>query len=488
MENLPEEVVDMSAVDSSSAHNGHQRPCALQGNGAPSMELARRLSLGDSIAIVVGIMIGGGIFLVPNLVARSLPSAPIVMGVWVLAGVISFIGALACAELGAAFPSTGGQYVFLREAYGPAAAFLCGWSFFTVARSAQVAWLSVVFSIYVSYLVALGPIASKLLSLAVLAVFTWANYRGVKLGAMIQNSFTLAKVVGVLIIIGAALLLGGRLGHHAEQFLGAGGIPSISLSSFGVALIACLLAYDGWVQLSFVAGEIRNPKRNVVRALMLGTLAVSAIYLLANLAYMRVLSISEIAASEHVGADAASRVLGGAGGTVVSVIILISILGTLNGCFLTVPRVYFAQAADGLFFRRFADIHPDYGTPGFAILAQGGWAAVLLLTGSYESLIDYSLFGIWVFYGLMIAAVMVLRRTRPDMPRPYRMWGYPLTPLVFLAITLWFLGNMLVTRPAPAFAGLGLMLTGVPAYLVWKRYGQRARLPKQAPAEVPLPS
>ncbi len=445
-------------------------------------ELARRLSLGDSIAIVVGVMIGGGIFLVPNLVARSLPSMPMIMGVWVLAGVISFLGALACAELGAAFPATGGQYVFLREAYGPLAAFLCGWSFFTVARSAQVAWLSVVFSIYVSYLARLGPVGSKLLSLAVLAVFTWVNYRGVKLGAMIQNSFTLAKVVGVLIIIGAALLLGGRAGHYTAL-----GAPSISLSSFGVALIACLLGYDGWVQLSFVAGEIRNPQRNVVRALTVGTLAVAAIYLLANLAYLRVLSISEIAASEHVGADAAGRVLGAAGGTVVSLIILISILGTLNGCFMTIPRVYFAQAADGLFFRRFADIHPRYGTPGFAILAQGCWTAVLVLTGSYESLMDYSLFGIWVFYGLMIGAVMVLRHTRPDVPRPYRMWGYPVTMLVFLAITIWFLSNMLVTRPAPSFTSLGLMLTGVPAYLIWRRYGPRP-LQTQLLAEVQAPS
>jgi basic amino acid/polyamine antiporter, APA family len=435
----------------------------------PSAELARRVSLGDSIAIVVGIMIGGGIFLVPNLVARSLPSIPMIMSVWILAGVVSFFGALACSELGAAFPSTGGQYVFLREAYGPAAAFLCGWSLFTVARSAQVAWMSVVFSIYASYLVPFGPLVSKLLSLAVLAVFAWVNYHGVRLGAVVQNSFTVAKVVGVLIIVAAALLYGTHVGHYSPP-----GIPIISLSSFGVALIACLLGYDGWVQLSFVAGEIRNPKRNVVRALTLGTLAVTAIYLLANIAYVRVLSVPEIAASEHVGADTAARVFGTAGGTVVSLIILLSIVGTLNGCFMTIPRVYFAQAADGLFFRPFARIHPRFGTPGFAIWAQAAWSAVLLLTGSYESLIDYSLFGIWVFYGLMAAAVIVLRRTRPDLPRPYRMWGYPVTPLVFLAITIWFLANMLATRPVPAFAGLGLMLTGVPAYMLWRRYRRPA--------------
>jgi len=431
-------------------------------------ELPRRLSLFDSIAIVVGIMIGGGIFLVPNLVARSAPTMPAVIGAWVLAGAISFLGALACAELGAALPATGGQYVFLREAYGRAAAFLCGWSLFTVGRSAQVAWLAVVFSIYVSYWVPLAPALAKLLSLAVLALFTLVNYRGVRLGAIVQNSFTLTKVAGILIIVSAALLFGSRASTPV-----AAGAPGVSLSSFGVALIACLLSYDGWVQLSFVAGEIRNPRRNIVRALMLGTLAVTAIYLLANLAYLRVLTFSAMAASERVGADATARVFGAAGASVISTLIVLSILGTLNGCFLTIPRVYFAQAVDNLFFRKFAEIHPRHGTPGFAILAQGAWAAVLVLTGSYESLTDYALFGIWVFYGLMIAAVIVLRRTRPDMHRPYRMWGYPATPVVFLAVTLWFLINMLMTRPVPAFAGLGLMLTGVPAYLLWRRYGQR---------------
>jgi APA family basic amino acid/polyamine antiporter len=442
-------------------------PQAIAEMSAPPAELARRLSLADSISIVVGVMIGGGIFLVPNLVARSLPSVPMIMGVWVLAGAISLMGALACAELGAAFPSTGGQYVFLREAYGPFAAFLCGWSSFTVTRGAQSAWSAVVFSLYASYLVPMSPLVSKLLSLTVLGIFTWVNYRGAKFGAIIQNSFTLAKVVGIFVIIIPALLMGGHAQHAA-----APPVSGASLSSFGVALIACLLAYDGWVQLSFVAGEIRDPQRNVVRALAIGTLGVTAIYLLANFAYLHVLTIPEIAASDHVGADTAGRVLGAAGGTVVSVIILVSILGTLNGCCLTIPRLYFAQASDGLFFRRFAEVHPRYGTPAFAIVAQSAWAAVLLVTGSYETLIDYALFGIWLFYALMIGAVIVLRRKRPDLPRPYRMWGYPVTPLVFLAITIWFLGNMLVTRPGPAFAGLGLILTGIPAYFIWRRHGR----------------
>jgi APA family basic amino acid/polyamine antiporter len=425
--------------------------------------LPRRLTLADSVAIVIGIVIGGGIFLVPNLVAQNLRSTTGILAVWGFAGVVSFFGALACAELGAAFPATGGQYIFLREAYGPMAGFLCGWSSFTVARSAQVAWMAVVFALYLGYFLPMGTLAAKAVSVGAILAFCWINYRGVHAGANVQKSFTAAKVAGVMIIVGSAFFLGRP---HAAV---AASASSFSVSSFGVALIACMLAYDGWVQLSFVAGEIRDPQRNVLRALALGSAGCIAIYLLANMAYLRVLSIPEIAASEHVGATAAERVLGAGGGKLVSAIILVSILGTLNGCFLTTPRVYFAQAADGLFFRRFAEVHPRFQTPSFAIVTQAAWAIVLVITGSYENLVDYALFSMWLFYGLMVAGVMVLRRTRADLPRPYRMWGYPATPLLFLAIAAWFLENMLITRPGPSLASLALTATGVPVYFIWRR-------------------
>jgi basic amino acid/polyamine antiporter, APA family len=432
-------------------------------NSAPN-DLPRTLGLIDSLSIVVGVTIGGGIFLVPNLIAQELKSTSAILGVWIFAGVISFFGALACAELGCAIPATGGQYVYLREAYGPMIGFLCGWTMFVVARTAQVAWMAVTFALYVSYFVPLSPIASKLLGIAAISLFTWINYRGVTAGAIVQNIFTLAKVAGLLLIIGSVFLLGGKAAPTAA----VGGF-SFSVSSFGVALIAALLAFDGWVQLSFVAGEIRNPQRNVLLALALGSAACIAIYLLANIAYLHALSIPEIAASPHVGATVAERVLGSRGGALVSLIILTSIVGTLNGCFLTSPRIYFAQARDGLFFRRFGNVHPRYQTPGFAILAQGVWAFVLLLTGSYETLLDYALFALWLSYGLMVAGVMILRRTQPDLPRPYRMWGYPVTPVLFLAITAWFLVNMLRTRPIPSLAGLLLIATGIPVYFVWAR-------------------
>ncbi|PYX75578.1 MAG: hypothetical protein DMG78_03930 [Acidobacteria bacterium] len=431
--------------------------------------LPRKLGLIDALAIVLGMVIGGGIFLVPNLIARELKSATAILAVWVFAGVISFFGALACAELGTALPSTGGQYVFLREAYGPLVGFLCGWSMFLVARTAQVAWLAVTMAMYISYFFPLSGLVSKLLGICAIALFTGINYRGVTAGAIVQKTFTLAKVTGLLVIICSALLWGSKAASTPEGVAGG-----ISVSRFGVALIASLLAYDGWVQLTFVAGEIRNPQRNVFLALTLGSVACIAIYLLANMAYLRVLPISEIAASDHVGATVASRVLGSGGGSLVSLIILVSIIGTLNGCFLTSPRIYFAQARDGLFFQKFAEVHPRYETPGFSILAQGLWSAVLVVSGSYETLLDYAMFAMWFWYGLMVAGVIVLRYKQPDLARPYRMWGYPVTPALFVAIACWFLVNMLNTRPVPSIAGLLLIATGIPVYFLWARPRKQA--------------
>jgi len=433
-------------------------------------DLPRKLGLLDSLAIVVGIVIGGGIFLVPNLVARNLGSEASILGVWLFAGVASFFGALACAELGAALPATGGQYVFLREAYGPLGGFLYGWTMFVVARTAQVSWMAVTFSLYVSYFVPLSPAASKLLGITAIVVLAAINYRGVSGGALVQKGFTFAKVIGLLIIIGGALFFGGKTGEAPA----AAAMPPFSLSHFGVALIACLLAYDGWVQVTFVAGEIRDPKRNIFRALALGVGICIAIYMLANLAYLHVMPIPEIAASDHVGASAAERILGPAGGTLVAVIILLSIIGTINGCFLTSPRIYFAQARDGLFFSKFAEVHPRFSTPAFSIVAQAVWAVILLLSGTYETLLDYAMFALWISYALMVAGMMVLRRKQPQLERPYRMWGYPVTPLLFLAVAAGFLVNTLIEKPGPSLAGLLLIATGVPVYFVWRKSSRHA--------------
>lgn len=439
---------------------------------AAGSDLPRGLGPSDALAIVIGVTIGAGIFIVPNLVAREIHSVSLILVVWIVAGVVSFFGALACAELGAMLPATGGQYVFLREAWGPLVGFLCGWSMFLVARTAQVAWLAVTLLLYFSYFVPLSPWESKLLGMAAIVLFAIINYRGVTLGAAVQKLFTSAKVLGLLVIIAAAFFWHGKIVAQT-----AVGTQRLSFSSFGVALIACVLAYDGWIQMTFVAGEIRNPQRNIVLALALGTAGVIAIYLLANLAYLRVLSVPEIAASEHVAAAVAARVLGPVGGAAVALTILVSIIGTLNGCFLTSPRLYFAQARDGLFLRKFGEIHPRFKTPHFAIAAQAVWAVGLLISGSYETLLDYAMFALWLSYGVMVAGVVVLRRTQPRTPRPYRMWGYPVTALLFLVFTAAFLGNMLIKRPIPSLAGLLLIVSGIPVYFIWLRSRHRTHVP-----------
>ena len=434
-----------------------------------SAELPRRLGLLDSAAIVVGTIIGSGIFVVPNLVARSLPSEPWILAAWVFTGVLSFFGALAYAELGAMMPATGGQYVFLREAYGPLFGFLCGWTNFFIVISAAIAWLSITFATHVAYFVPLTPLNSKAIAVALIASVTLLNYRGVAVGAAVQKTFTVMKVLGLAVLVGAAFL-GAR--HHAAPAAGSPSAPAaVTLSGFGVAMIACLLSYDGWVALSFVAGEVKNPKRNLPLALALGLALAIAIYVLANVAYLRVLSPSEMAATTRVGALVAERSLGRAGGAFVSATILLSIVGAINGWAMTVPRIYFAQARDGLFFRRFATIHPRFQTPHLSILMFGAWSALLAITGTYETLAAYAMFAAWVFYGMTSLGVIVLRRTQPQRARPYRMTGYPVTLFVFAAVALGFVVNTFIATPGPALVGTLLIAAGVPVYFIWKRNG-----------------
>jgi APA family basic amino acid/polyamine antiporter len=427
-------------------------------------DLPRKLGLWDSAAIVVGTIIGAGIFLVPNLVARSLPSAPWIVGVWVFTGVLSFFGALAYAELGAMMPATGGQYVFLREAWGPLFGFLCGWTYFFVVLSASIAWLAITFATYLGYFVPMGPALSKVVAVAVIGAVTLVNYRGVRMGASVQNLFTTIKVGALVVLIAAAFFAG-----HAAPAAAAAG--PITLNGFGVAMISGVLTYDGWVALSFMAGEVKNPKRNLPAALALGVAAAIAVYVLAILAYVKVLSVAEIAATDRVGALAAERVLGPAGGKFVAFAILMSIAGALNGWGMTAPRVYFAQARDGLFFRQFAAIHPRFETPYLSIVLFGAWSALLAVTGTYETLASYAMFAAWVFYALTTLGVVALRRRQPDRPRPYRMTGYPATLVLFALVAVGFVVNTFLATPGPALIGTLFIASGVPAYFLWKTRG-----------------
>src|SRR3984957_10024115 len=330
-----------------------------------SQDLPRTLGLVDATVVVVGIVIGAGIFLVPNLVARNLPSESLILAVWIFSGVLSFFGALAYAELGAMMPFTGGQYVYLREAFGPLCAFLSGWTF----------------SIYLSQFVPLSKPMAKAVSIGLIAVLTTINYRGVRAGVAVQRTFTALKLVGIAVLIGGAFLA-----RSYPTVAAAPTPPPFPWSHFGVAMISCLLCYDGWASISFIAGEVRRPDRNLPLALALGLGICACVYTLANVAYLRVLTIPEIANANAVGAAAAQRAIGSLGAGLVSLTILISIVGANNGPFLTAPRILFAQASDGLFFQSFRRIHPRFQTPSVSILAQGSWAALLALTGSYEAL------------------------------------------------------------------------------------------------------
>jgi basic amino acid/polyamine antiporter, APA family len=427
-------------------------------------ELPRKLGLVDATAILIGTVIGSAIFLVPNAVARNLPSTGLILLVWSLTGVLTFFGALAYAELGAMIPATGGQYVYLREAYGPLVGFLSGWASFLVMQSGGIASLAAAFSIYLSYFIPLSPVAGKLASVLLIAVLTLVNYRGVRLGARVQRLFTFLKLAGLTVIVASAFLSP----RHIET-AAAASPAGFSWSRFGVAMIACLWAYEGWNCVSFVAGEVKRPERNLLLALSLGTAALIAIYLSANVAYMRVLSVPAIAATDRVAAKAAEITMGSIGGTLVSLTILLSIIGASNGAILTFARAYFAQARDGLFFRAVGNVHPRFETPHIAIVVQGVWAAVLATSGSYERLFSYVIFAAWIFYGLAVLGVVVLRRKAPDLPRPYKMWGYPVTPIAFAVVAFWFVINTIITTPVPSLIGLAIVAAGVPVYYIWRR-------------------
>ncbi len=424
--------------------------------------LPRKLGLVDATAIVIGDVVGTAIFLVPNSVARDLPSAAMILLVWIVTGALSFFGALAYAELGAMIPSTGGQYVFLRDSYGPLWGFLCGWSFILAIYSGANATLAVGFATYLSYFIHLTPLLFKLAAVGLVAILTFINYRGVELGAATQRFFTLLSVSGLVAIIGSALL--SRQSTAIEWSLPA----SIPWSHFGVAMIACLWAYEGWSSVSFVAGEIKQPQRNLPLALGFGVAIIVALYVLANVAYLKILPISTIASTERVAATMAERTIGPLGAFLVALTVLLSTAGCTNAGTMTGPRIYFAQARDGLFFRKIGDVHPRFQTPSISILVQGIVTAVLAVSGSYEKLFSYVTFVAWVFYGLTVTGVLVLRRKYPDLPRPYKMWGYPVTPVLFAAIAFGFVINTLVTTPGPSLKGIAIVASGVPVYYVWK--------------------
>jgi len=391
------------------------------------------------------------------------------MAIWIVTGVISFLGAFAYAELGAMMPATGGQYVFLREAYGPACAFLSAWVFVFAAVPGAIAFLSRGFSIYLGQFIALSPFQADLVSAGLIIVLSSINHIGVREGAWTQRIFGSLKIAGLILLIGGAIFTSPAAAASAGSALPR----ELNYHGIGIAVSACLMAYNGWSFVSFVAGEVKQPERNIPRSLVVGMLIVMFLYLGANLAYMHVLTVPEIAASDRVGATVMEKIAGQAGARLLSLLVLCSIMGAINGNIMTGARIPFAQARDGLFFARFGRVHPRFLTPSFAIAVQCCWSLIVLLSGSFEALSSYTILSAWLFYVLTVAGVAVLRRSRPGAPRPYRMWGYPATLWIFLAASAWFIADSVVGQPGPSLAALVITGAGVPFYLIWARRASR---------------
>ncbi len=446
--------------------------------------LKQDLGIWSAAAIVVGTVIGSGIFLVPKNMILSVGTPGMVFVVWVVGGLLSLFGALSYAELAAALPEAGGEYVYLREAYGPFWGFVYGWTQMWVAKSGSIATLATAFFLYLAnfnpklegvWAVVPLPIGGdgrpleirygQLLAMCVILVLALINYFGVKAGGNLQVIVTIVKVA----LIGAIIAIGLGSGHGSIANYGGAITAPGGITGFFAALVAALWAYDGWNNVSMVSSEIRNPQRNLPLALILGTSAVIIIYLLTNLAYFYVLSPPAVAASDRVAGEMMRRVLGGWGANGVSIAAMISIFAALNGSILSGSRVPFAMARDGLFFRAVARVHPVHRTPSVSILALSAWAALLVLSGRYDQLFTYVIFASVILYGMATASVIVLRFKRPAMKRPYRTLGYPVVPILFVAAIASLVVSTLINSPRESLMGLAIIALGVPFYLFWRR-------------------
>ena len=520
-------------------------------------ELARRLSFGDSIAIVAGIMIGGGIFLVPNLVARSLPSAAWIVGAWIFTGVLSFFGALAYAELGAMIPSTGGQYVFLRESYGPMVGFLNGWTLFAVIQTGTIAAVGVAFAKFLGVLVpdlgtkaylwvspALGIefklrlpwmdepevfykldrfriSAGQFVGVGMIALLTAVNCFGVREGKWVQNFFTVAKILGLGLLIVLGLTVAWNTvavkenrtvfweSMRTERFVSIQNFAHFgwlaALMVAGGAMVGSLFAADAWGNVTFVAAEVKNARRTLPLSLALGTTLVIVLYLLANGAYLADLPLRtdaqvqselkaakgsdeeredvvkryrdepeklgiENASEDRVGTAALQRISPSFGVPLMAFAIMLSTFGCLNGLVLMGARLYYAMAKDGLFFQPAARLN-SHGVPAAGLILQAVWASVLVFSGTYNELLDYVIFAALMFYVLIVGGVFVLRHSRPQAERPYRVIGYPLVPALYMCICTLIMLDLLVVKPAYSWPSFAIMATGVPVYWLWRRRG-----------------
>ncbi len=430
-------------------------------------KLAKELTLYGLIMVAIGSCIGSGIFVTPSQIAGLVPSAPMILGVWALGGLITLTGALTFGELGSLFPQAGGIYVFLKEAYGGWLGFLYGWAYFLIITSGSIAVLSLAFSYYLSFFIPMSENMKVIASISAITGVTILNVLRAKFGEIFSIIFTGLKILGILIIIGVGLFYGDRTLSFGSNVIASAG--NTGISNFGVALVGVLFSYGGWQHASFLAGETKNPTRNVPIAMITGALVVTVIYLLVNMSYMLLLPISKISASSKVAADAVSTILP-FGGMMVAAIIAVSTLGTIGIYTLSTPRIYYAMAEDALFFRSIAKVHPKFKTPINAIIGQSVWAIVLLLFwGTFEDLITYTVSVEWIFFTLAAAGIFIFRKRLKNANRPYKTFGYPVTPLIFIIINTWFVINITINRPLHMGIGIGFLILGLPVYFFFKR-------------------
>lgn len=444
--------------------------------------LVRALGLGSTTLFVIGSVIGSGIFLTTGSMAAVLPSASLILIAWVLGGVISLCGGLTYAEMGAMYPRSGGTYTYLREAFGPTLAFIYGWAALVVFFSGGIAAVATGFAEYVSYFVPavssghvlwtlatpIGPwkiSAAQLVAVACIGSLAWINYVGVRFGNRVNVVMTIAKIAGLAALPLMAVLYAGASPAWTPV------VPAVPrpAAAFGVAMIAVLWANDAWYSVTWIAGEVKDPQRTLPRALIAGIAALTLIYVTVNLAYLYALPMSQLAGVTRVGERAATVMVGPNGARFVAMTVLISTFGNSAAAILAGARLLFAMAFDGVFFRSAARVHPRYRTPHIAVVALAAWSAALALSGSYEQLFTYVMFASILLHMIGGLAVFRLRRTQPDRPRPYRVWGYPVVPITFIGASAAFVINTLLERPRESLAGLGLLALGLPVYWYSKR-------------------
>ncbi len=447
---------------------------------AQAPTLVRGLSLLDAVLLLVGGVVGSGIFLTSGQIAEQVRLPSLFLLVWVIGGVVSLLATFAFAELASMYPDAGGQYVYLREAYGDFPAFLYGWMIFSVAQTGSIAALAVGFAEYVGAVIPLDPhralltlgswslTRGHLVALAAIALMTWVNIVGVRRGATVQNLATWLKFAAIGVFVGLGFLLGNGSWSHWHSAAPALS-PGSMLPAAGVALVAVFWAYDGWVYVTWVAGEVKDAQRTLPRAMMLGLACVAAIYISMNMAYLYALPIGRIAGQTTIAQAAGEALFSPRAGRWLSIAVAISCFGAMSSAILCSARVYFAMAQDGVFFRSMARIHPRYRTPAYSLFFQALWSSVLALSGRYDQLYTYVIFMMVLSYLATVAGLFVLRRKSPDLPRSYRCTGYPWVPAVYLVIAGAWAVNTLFERPREALAGLLIVLIGAPGYFYWKR-------------------